>query len=189
MDILYDYYLPSVISAMIFVLSTIAYVVPYASRLKQNNLPLPVSNKSHKSHKSNKPVQYNSTVTNNFWHPLIWFLCISLFLYSVVIIRKLNNSSIVLKPGSIYQLLGYVIFWGLLSLIAGFIIMLNYVELACNMLEFTFIMSLLSLMSIAHWVFNEYSISKYYIIITVCIIITLNILMWLLTDKFYYYIK
>ena len=67
--------------------------------------------------------------------------------------------------------------------------MLNYVELACNMLEFTFIMCLLSLMSIAHWVFDNDSKLKYYIIINVCIIIALNILIWLLTDKFYYYIK
>ncbi len=188
MDILYDYYLPVISSTTIFVLATVAIIVPYVASLKHNKwLPLPISKKSLNSNTFNKkPVDNNPTITQNFWYPLICCLCISIFLYSVVIIRKLQASS---HLGTTYRFIGYIIFWGLLSLISGFVIMLNYVELACNMIEFVSIMLLLLVMSVAHWTFNIYSITKNYIRITLFIIITLNILMWLLTSKFHYYIK
>ena len=189
-DIMYDFYFPTISSLMLFILSIISIGVFAIEKLKpkKQTIPLPYYKKSGGRNNPRKPIKFSPNITNTFWYPVILGISISIFMYSLGIIRKINTTTPSISFP--YNYASYVIFGGTLSLIVGFILMLNYIELACSLWEFIILMETLLLWSVIHGILNINKIGmRAYILLMVALIIMLNVLMILLTNKFYYYVK
>ena len=184
---MYDFYLPTISAVMLFILSLTSIVVSQIATQPSPTIHLPYYKKSG-GKDNRKPIKYSPNITNTFWHPVLFMISVSIFMYSLGINRQINASQV----DTAYKSLSYIIFGGTFSLITGFILMLNYIELACSLWEFTILMDTLLLWSVTHGILNV-NIHKIgmraYILLMVALIITLNVLMILLTNKFYYYVK
>jgi hypothetical protein len=191
-DIMYDFYFPTISSLMLFILSIISIVV-FAiekQKTKKQTIPLPYYKKSGGRNNPRKPIKFSPNITNTFWYPVILGISISIFMYSLGIIRKINMTPGLVFP---YKYASYVIFGGTLSLIVGFILMLNYIELACSVWEFNHIISILFAWTVTNFILttNLQAVGgiKIYILIMVSFILALNVLMAVITNMFYHYIK
>lgn len=166
---LFNKYLSTVSAINIMILSILCLVLPYI-KINRNNILKPSN------------VKYVPGISMNVWRPILFFLIISICLYSIYLLRELSN----LEHSIIFMV---IVGMCLLYTIFGFILMLNYIDRAYKVTYFRIIMILLFLLSFIYFVpeppTHAYSKKNLNILICICIFILMSLIM----SEFKYYIK
>jgi len=175
---LFNKYLFSISAAMIMSLSVICLAMPHI-KLGRDIF------------KKSKMVKYVPGISQNVWKPILFFLIISIFIYSIFLLHELFSSSSSVSPIlSLFVMI--IVCVCLIYTMFGFMLMFDYIERAYNVWNFRSIMILLFLLASIHYVPPNQKLQnykKYFLGLYAAICIILAIMMSLMINEFRYYIK